>query len=502
MVHDAANNDEQDAPAMTEFSSTVLRNSAFGMVAQMAIKVLSFLFSVLIVRQLGAETFGQYAAILAFGAMFVFIADLGLSTYTVRAVAQLRGQEDGKEKIDDLYANVLLLRLLLSIVAAVVLITTAWLTNRPPMMILAIALNTLGLLMYSVQGSSDAALAGHERLDLSAGAKVAFQVVFISVGALALYLDTGYFGLIAANLSAIAVMTLICWKGLRRLGVRPGRLNLSAWRPLLRAAIPFGVIGFTLGLSYKFDTVLLNIFHGDAVTGYYNAAYNLIFSSVVISNVINTSLYPSLTRRAAQNAESLGGIYERAFRYLLTISIPIAVGGILLADQIIPFLFGEGYEPAVQVLRIVIWAVPLMFVSEFLGYVVIVNGQERRVARAVLISTGLNVAVNLIVVPLYGFVGAAIMTCVTELVLVSQYMWILRKQFHSLDWGRLLARPLAAALLMGGCLILMRGLPVYVNVGVSMATYAVFLLLLGGVGREEWQYVLNLRQATAARSAK
>ena len=57
---------------MKDFSLTVLRNSAFGMAAQLAIKVLSFGFSVLIIRHLGAETFGQSAAVLAFAGMFVF----------------------------------------------------------------------------------------------------------------------------------------------------------------------------------------------------------------------------------------------------------------------------------------------------------------------------------------------------------------------------------------------------------------------------------------------
>jgi len=58
------------------------------MVAQIAIKVLSFGFSVLIVRRLGVQVFGQYAALLAFGATFAIISDLGLSPYTVRQVAR------------------------------------------------------------------------------------------------------------------------------------------------------------------------------------------------------------------------------------------------------------------------------------------------------------------------------------------------------------------------------------------------------------------------------
>src|SRR5579859_5596985 len=145
---------------MQQFSRTVFRNSAFGMAAQLAIKVFSFIFSVLIVRNLGPEVNGQYQAVLAFGAMFVFISDLGLSTYVVREVAHWRDQPDGIEHANMLFGNILVLRMILSIAAAALLITTAWLTGRPMIMTIAIALGTLGLLMYSIQGTSDAMLAG------------------------------------------------------------------------------------------------------------------------------------------------------------------------------------------------------------------------------------------------------------------------------------------------------------------------------------------------------
>src|SRR6266545_5872019 len=124
---------------MQQFSRIVARNSAFGMAGQMVIKLLSFGFSVLIVRNLGAEDYGQYAAVLAFGAMFVFLADLGLSPYAVREVARWRDASDGAERVSALFGNLLLLRFLLAVLAAMLLIGTAWLTGRPPVMVGAIA---------------------------------------------------------------------------------------------------------------------------------------------------------------------------------------------------------------------------------------------------------------------------------------------------------------------------------------------------------------------------
>lgn len=477
-----------------KFSLIVARNSAFGMMAQVAIKALSFAFSVLIVRNLGADAFGQYTAVLAFGTVFAIFSDLGLAPYAVRQIARWRNLPDGAEQTGRLYGNMLALRLLLAVATSLALIATAWLTNRPVLMIGAIAINSTTLLLYGVQGSSESVLAGFERLDLTAGVKVLNQLVFVAVGTLALVAGLGYYGLILANVIGVALMAWVSWQAVRRLGVRPQRVVTADWRKLLRASLPFGVIGLALGLSYRFDSVLLNIFRSDAETGYYNAAYNLVFSAVLVSNVFNAALYPSVTRQATVAPGALPKIYGRALRYLLVMSLPIAIGGWALADRIIPFLFDEAYRPAIPAFQIIIWVTPLMFASELLGYIVVIDDKENRAARAILVSTGLNVVMNLLLVPALGFVAAAVMTVVTEAVLVGQYLWLQRAMLRRLDWGRTLVRPLIAALTMGAAVLALRPyLDFPVNVAAGVAVYAVLLIALGVVGRDELRFVRGAR---------
>ncbi len=483
---------------MRDFSRTVLRNSTFGLAAQLAIKVLSTGFSVFIVRHLGVEAFGQYAAVSAFGAVFIFMADLGLSAYTVRALARQRDLADGRERAAALFADVLTLRLLLSLVAAVMLISTAWLTGRPLVMVGAIALNAITLLIYGVQGTAESMLAGFERLDLNAGTKVLYQFTFVVLGALALLIGLGYYGLILANMVAVGLMAATCWRAVRLLGLRPGRRSPGAWRGLLRASLPFGFIGFALGLSYRFDTVLLSIFRGDTETGYYSAAYSLVFTTIVISNIINTALYPSLTREVTRAPQLLPQISERALRYLLMISLPIAVGAWATAEQFVPTLFGEAYRPAIRAMQIVIWVVPFMYASEFLGYLVVIADREARVARSVMVSTAVNVLLNLLLVPRFGLLAAAVMTVVTEVILVSQHAWTLRQTLRQMHWGSTLGRPLAAALSMGGVvLVLAPYLPWLANVAIGAATYGGLLLVLGALGKDELLFVRGILRQRA-----
>ncbi len=473
---------------------TVARNSAFNLVAQIAIKALSFLFTVYVVRDLGPESYGTYAAIGAFGFLFIFIADLGLSPYGVREVARLRDQSDAPAKLADLHSDLLALRVLLSILAGGLTVGFGALTGRPELVLIALALNAVGLTLHGAQSASGTVLGGLERMGVGAGALVFSQLVFIAAGAFALWNGWGYLGLITANLLAITLSTIVVLRAAASVGW--GSVSPARWLPLIRASLPFGIVTFALGLSYKFDTVLLELTRPAGETGLYNAAYNLVFTSAVLSNILNVALYPALARLSVTAPERLPGIYARALRYLWLLALPIAVGGAVLAGDLVPFLFDSDYTAGGVALRIVIWVVPLMYTSEFLGYVVLIGNQERRVARAVVISTALNVTLNLIIVPIFGFVGAAVTTVITEAVLVAQYVWLLRARLGALPLGQMLARPALAALGMG---LLVAWLPaewpVLLRVAAGVGLYGGLGLALGLITPDDWRFLRQLRRA-------
>jgi len=481
---------------MNRVSRTIFRNSFFGVAAHLVVKVLAFVAGILFVRFLGPESIGEYAAVFAFGQIFIFIADLGLSPYTVREVARLREHPEGEQRIAELYGSVLRLRMLLSLLAVTLVLLFAWATQRPTLMIAAIALNMLGLIMFGIQGTSEAVLLGFERHDVPAKAKVFNQVIRILASTLLLWLGLNYFGLIGGSLFGTLMMLVICWRAVRVIGVQPVRGTSWPWIPLLRASIPFGVIAFALGLSYNFDTVLLNIFRSNTETAYYAAAYGMVFQMIFLSNAVNTALYPSLTREAIRSSDRLPDAYERCLRYLLIIALPISFGIAILGEPIVTFLYGPSYVPMVPVLEIIIWVLPLMFASEFFGYIVVIDDRERNVARAVLISTFVNIAMNLILVPWLGLYGAALMTVATEIVLVSQYLWMLRDVLRRFNWGLVLLRPLLAAIIMALAVHMLAHEPLFLAISAGALIYCGLLLVSGAIGSDELDFVRGLLRHT------
>ena len=133
-----------------------------------------------------------------------------------------------------------------------------------------------------------------------------------------------------------------------------------------------------------------------------------------------------------------------------------------------------------RALEILIWTLPFMYTSELLGYVVLITNREKLVARAVVVSTALNVVMNLLLVPRYGLIAASMMTVATECVLVVQHLWNLRPLTQSIGWGEAFIRPLLATVVMGVAINLASAwLPWWVLIGVGAVVYTIAGFALG-----------------------
>ncbi len=456
----------------------IVRNSALSIVGQVAIRALSVLFSIAVVRRFGSATFGEYSSVLAFVGLFSVLSDLGLGSWGTRAVAEDRA------RTSELVWRVAGLRVALSAATAAMIVGLAALVY-PAQHVLAIAVASCTLVLFGISGGFDMAWLGHERLDISSSVSVINQLAFVAIGAAVLVLHGGVLALILASLVALAIATVASWRmATRILGLTLARPVLRGGWPLIRACAPIGAVQISLLVSYKADTVLLSIFRSSETVGMYAVAYNLIFSLMLVSHSVNLALFPALSRVAGDRA-ALDTLALRAVKCLTLFCVPVAFGGAFLAPVLIRFLYTDAYRQSATVLRIVIWVLPFMFLTEFYGYYLTAIHRERKAGRAALIMAGTNVILNLICLPRFGVWAAAIITVITELVFLAQYLWMLRDRGAIEALARLLWRPVLAA---SGMALALRALPhpsLPLALAVGAAVYGGVFLLLGGVTRAE-----------------
>jgi O-antigen/teichoic acid export membrane protein len=476
--------------------STVARNSAFVLSAQMALKVLAFVFNVYIVRRLGDAHFGQYSAVMAYVAIFAIFTDFGMSPFAVREMARDRSQTSW------LLPNIMSIRIALSLIIMLIAPLSALGLGREHDMVLGIFIASAGLMLYALQGPLYCALAARERLDYTSLFALLNQLVFWGLGVLLLVQGLGFIGLIIASLAGVGLEAVLAGWTLFKLGVERVSLSAHRWPQLFMDALPFGISGISYAFMQRFDTVLMSLILTDAAVGWYNAPWTLINMMLLIAQSIAVAMYPSMVRGYTRDPQSLPLIVWESIKYLLIVCLPIAVGGTLLAERITITLYEQEFANSVPVLQIMLWALPSLFLLELLGRVANTLGLERPAARVNVINAVITVILNLLLVPTLGIQGAALALLGGRAIRLVQYWRLIgNERLVGGRWGALVRVALAATV-MGAVVVWLgqadalgavdskAGLLLLVSSGAVV--YAIALVALGGIDQREIKFMRNL----------
>src|SRR5207302_5315822 len=231
---------------------------------------------------------------------------------------------------------------------------------------------------------------------------------------------------------------------------------LSSW---LRKSLPFALAFVITTLYFKIDVPILLYFRSFTEYGWYNFAYkpfeSLLFVPITILNVA----FPVLSVYHTQSADRLLQATMRFYRALFALGFPISVGTVVLASGINGLFDRSGqFGPAAPALAILGGGIFLMFVTN--AFIAALNAADRQVlfTWAALVSLLVNVSLNFLLVPVYGYPGAAWAADVTELALLVTGWVLVRRVLGSVPILRLSWRIVAAAVLMGAVLFtLFRG---------------------------------------------
>ena len=484
------------ATAKRKVLASVARNTAAMLGGQILIKIFAFAFSVFVVRRLGAEDFGRYSAAMAYAYILASFTDMGTSALSVREMARKA------ENIAWMVPDIMILRALLSIVVIGVTTLSAWILGKSSDMVLGIFIASCGMLLYAFQGPLDGVMIAIERLDLSSFFNLLNQVVFIILGTVSLLTGAGYIGLLLSSLAGVLVMGSASNYVVRRpLKMRFERPASRRWRSLLQASFPFGVMGIIVEFTRRFDVVFMSFVLTYAAVGWYNVPYNLVLMMLLLAQSLALSIYPTMVKEYDSGRGSIQDTVQRAMRYLLLLSLPMAVGGTLVADRIIILLYGLNFAAAVPVLQIMIWGLPFLFLSEILGRTSYTMHLEKKAAQIVMINAVITITLDVVLIPRFGVIGAAAVMVISRLIGVIQSSVIIGPAMLYKGNIRPLLRVAGAGALMGGVVWLVQNvhfmaaldpkIALLVTIGVGAIVYGVAALVLGAISPGEVRYVIG-----------
>lgn len=429
---------------------------------------------------LGVETFGIYTFAVYFVAMFSIFFDIGLGQILTRDISA------DKSRTSRYVSSALYLKVILFVATAGIIAVTAFMSHFDSITNWAVAFSIFITGTTSLSTVFTGAFQAHRKMKLlSIIAVVTDFATSVAVIAL-LVLGYGLFGLMTGS----AVVTLVMFLAtlyLTRKSINAviGAPSIGLWKYLFKEGYPvaIGALGITL---YMYVTsALLKYIAGNVAAGYYNAAFKIITILNVVPVSFDLVIYPFFAELFVSEREKLRAVLNSSVRYMLIISIPMAVGTIFIADKLIATLYTKEFLPSVPALQLLILSSMISY-ANYVLYTFLPAINEQRFGMYITIPTGIGVAVvNYLLIGQFGLLVPASSLVAVEIVLFVAAYFYVGKLGYALSLSKLFVKPLLACLPMAGLLVVTRRTSVFFQIPAAALVYALSFYFMKGILKED-----------------
>jgi len=461
----------------------IVKNTGILFIADAISKIFMFFFIMITARYLGVEGFGVLSFALAFTRLFGFFANLGLQQLTIREVAR------NKILAKKYLGNVLTMKMILTTITFGLIALVINLLGYPDQTIKVVYFIGLFIIFDAFILVFDSIFRAFERMKYPSIGQI-FNGILLLLGALfAIKQGSNIVGFaLLFSLASLIILVYIFIISTWKFGLPKMEIDWIFWKNTVKEALPFGLTGTLITFYYWIDSVMLSLMQGNDVVGYYNAAYRVALVLLAIPMAVNGAIVPILSQFYITSRSSLKFAFEKHFKYMIILALPIGVGITLLADKIILLIFGVEYEPSIIALQILVWGIVLIFARTAFERLFESINQQIIVTKVFGGCVILNVILNLILIPKYSYIGASIATVMTDLtVFILVYIWSSRLNYYTSHkkFLSVIFKVAIASVIMGIFLEYFKNLSSLILVLLAVGIYVAAIFLLKAVSKED-----------------
>lgn len=506
-------------------------------------KALDFVLYLLLARTLGVEQFGRYTFALSFTLLFNALGDLGISTVFTREVSR------DPARVRELLRPCLTVKLVLAVITMIAVLIAAGFGPGGRESLSLVVPIVAGMLLNSAAMVFDGMLRAAGRAGRSGLNLTVQSIAALACGAGLLGIGLGpsagayafLAGAIVRTISALA-WSHDLWLGSAKraagassalaarapaelpggvdavrigaaapeavLGDSAAALAARAFRSpaaLLREAVPLALSGIFIALYFRIDAVILRTLQGDVAVGLYAGVYRMFEAFAILAVTFRSVLFPVMARAADGPDGSLGVLCRKSIRLHLLFTLGVAVFFTFQAPAIVRVVLGPDYAAAAPALAILIWALPGSYMADSLLFMLTAQRRQSLGTWAVGITAVANVILNLLLVPRISFLGSAVATVASECLSFALLFAMFQRAAPVRGLGAVVWRPVVAGAVLAAGLAATSswGQPGIAGLAIagisSMTAYALLLVVLGAIGREDLQLVKSLIPSAARR---
>jgi O-antigen/teichoic acid export membrane protein len=450
----------------------IAKNTTIWVVSDTLTKILGMALVIYSTRFLGDTGFGKYTFALSFSIIFAMFSDLGLNQLFVRDVAR------DKSKTGDYLGTMLSLKLLLAVINFSMLYISINLLNYPPDTRMAVYLIGASVIIGSFSNLFRAVAIAHEKMQYDAIPSIIEKIFVLTLSILFFFSGYGLLGLSSAILlgSVIGLCSSIYFLLTRF--VRPEiYFNYTRWMSFIREALPFALISITGILYTRIDGVMLSLMKGDAAVGWYGVAFMLIESLMFLPSAFLGALFPVFSNLFTTSHDFLKLAYERSFKYLFMLSMPIVVGITLVADKII-LLFGYQFNNSATALQVLAWSLIFLFINLELYNMLAAINKQRICLFCSVIGVVANITLNLILIPPLSYIGAGFATVITNFIVFIVEFYYISRYFYRIKILKIIYKPIIASMIMAIYILYLGNTTILIIIPTAAILYFAALYLI------------------------
>jgi O-antigen/teichoic acid export membrane protein len=386
-------------------------------------------FFIILGRILNVDEFGTIGLAITTAGLISLISSYGFDMFVVREIAQ----KNHKRQV--LVKNIIVSKLVLSIVALVLLWVYAhWSAsevNPTVFMIFGIAdicWSFTRFLNSVLKADENFAL---ETLVITIQSVVQFSMVLFFYYVLSITIIQVALIILVSRIIGllISIYPLINWKKVWNISLVKLFLNLNlAWH-FTQLAFPFALQAIFGNLYFQIDSILLAELLNTTNVGYYQASMRFVTAFMRIPGILMSAFYPRVARSFTENIADQPDLStsRTLIHFLFIIGVGLTLIFSLGARPIIIGLYGEKMEPAVPILFVLSFIFVVRFVASGYGLILISCYHQWVQLLGSIIALIVSIVLNLLLVPGYGVIAAALASLITNMAILLIYgIFILR----------------------------------------------------------------------------
>jgi len=422
---------------------TIFKNTLWLSIAEISTRLIGFFIVIWLARHFGPGTYGKFAFALSFVALFAVFTDFGFTTLIVREIAR------DKFKTPQYIDNIIMMKVILGLITLGLIAFLIQFLGKEPEVLKLVYFLGIYIVINSFAGFFQSVFRANEKMQYEAACRIIQSLAVLGLVTFFIFKGESILGIsyafIGGALIGVLFSLIFVWRYFSKFFFK---IDFKICKEIFSQVWPFGLIIIAISIYYYMGSVILGIMKSNEEVGWYNTAHGLALLTQVFGGIISTSFFPQLSQKYKESSESLKVVANKFAEMMNIFAWPIALGGTLLASQIIIFLYGKDYLPGTLAFQILIWTIAITYMSSVYGSTLQAADRQKLLLLGVGGGAILNIILNFLLIPYYSLNGAAAATLLTEIAIMI-YVYIQANKLIRIRLSPHIVIPLCSSVVMG-----------------------------------------------------